>query len=90
VADGTAVVQGALLAGVDIGTTGVRCIVFDRSGRRVSDAYEEYPLEELGDGRVEQSVPQAEVGASEGHVVHRALTRGDEAQRSQEHVDDPL
>jgi sugar (pentulose or hexulose) kinase len=45
-----------LLAGIDIGTTGARCMIFDSAGRRVSQAYEEYPLIVLGGGLVEQSV----------------------------------
>jgi xylulokinase len=32
------------LMGVDIGTTGVKAVVFDLDGRRISSAYEEYPL----------------------------------------------
>lgn len=32
------------LMGVDIGTTGVKAVVFDLSGRRLSLAYREYPL----------------------------------------------
>jgi xylulokinase len=32
------------LMGVDVGTTGVKAVVFDESGRLLSRAYEEYPL----------------------------------------------
>lgn len=32
------------LMGVDVGTTGVKAVVFDESGRMLASAYEEYPL----------------------------------------------
>jgi xylulokinase len=32
------------LMGVDVGTTGVKAVVFDETGRQLSTAYEEYPL----------------------------------------------
>ena len=46
-----------LLVGIDLGTTGTRCMIFDTSGRCVSSAYAEYPLIHLKSGWVEQSVP---------------------------------
>ncbi len=46
-----------LLVGIDLGTTGTRCMIFDTSGRCVSSAYAEYPLIHLQSGWVEQSVP---------------------------------
>lgn len=47
----------ALLVGIDIGTTGARCMIFDTVGRCVSSAYREYPLIHVRPGWVEQSVP---------------------------------
>lgn len=47
----------ALVAGIDIGTTGTRCVVFDLEGRRVGGAHVDYPTISSADGRVEQSVP---------------------------------
>jgi xylulokinase len=44
-------------AGIDVGTTGTRCIIFDASGSRLGHAYQAYPAEVLGPGWVEQSVP---------------------------------
>ncbi len=32
------------LMGIDVGTTGVKAVVFDESGKQLSSAYEEYPL----------------------------------------------
>ena len=43
--------------GIDVGTTGVRCLIFDESGGRLAHAYRTYPLEVLSSGWVEQSVP---------------------------------
>ena len=43
--------------GIDVGTTGVRCVIFDESGGRRAHAYRTYPLEMFGSGWVEQSVP---------------------------------
>ena len=34
--------MGKLLAGVDVGTTGVRCMLFDLQGTLVCSAYKEY------------------------------------------------
>lgn len=47
----------ALLAAIDIGTTGSRCMIFDLSGRCVSSVYEEYGLSHIKTGWIEQSVP---------------------------------
>ena len=44
-------------AGVDVGTTGARCMIFDRRGSRLGHAYRSYPLEVLRPGWIEQSVP---------------------------------
>jgi xylulokinase len=46
-----------LVAGIDIGTTGARCMIFDTAGRCVAQAYDEYPLIHLGGGAIEQSLP---------------------------------
>lgn len=46
-----------LIAAIDIGTTGARCMIFDLAGRCVSSAYEEYGLTHVKTGWVEQSVP---------------------------------
>lgn len=47
----------SLIAAIDIGTTGARCMIFDMSGRCVSSAYEEYGLVHVKTGWIEQSVP---------------------------------
>ncbi len=47
----------SLIAAIDIGTTGARCMIFDMSGRCLSSAYEEYGLVHIKTGWVEQSVP---------------------------------
>ena len=44
-------------AGVDVGTTGARCMIFDRWGSRLGHGYRSYPLDVLRPGWVEQSVP---------------------------------
>jgi xylulokinase len=49
--------QSPLLVGIDIGTTGSRCMVFDASGACVASAHEEYPLRHVKSGWVEQSLP---------------------------------
>lgn len=46
-----------LLAGIDIGTTGTRCVVFDLDGQRVSSAYAGYEEMESDGSLVQQSVP---------------------------------
>jgi xylulokinase len=46
-----------LLVGIDLGTTGTRCMIFDTNGRCVSSVYAEYPLIHPQSGWVEQSVP---------------------------------
>ena len=33
-----------LLLGIDIGTTGTKCSVYDFSGNKVASAYREYPM----------------------------------------------
>lgn len=50
-------VDGRLLAGIDIGTTGSRCMIFDLTGRCVASAYHDYPLIHLQTGWIEQSLP---------------------------------
>lgn len=47
-----------LVLGVDLGTTGVRCAVFDERLQPLSTAYRETPPTHLGQGRVEQD-PEA-------------------------------
>lgn len=46
--------MGELLAGVDVGTTGVRCMLFDLQGTLVCSAYKEYGSTYLQPGWVEQ------------------------------------
>ena len=46
-----------LLVGIDLGTTGSRCMIFDAHGRCVASAYREYPLQHLRAGWIEQSLP---------------------------------
>jgi xylulokinase len=46
-----------LLIGIDIGTTGTRCMIFDTKGYCLASAYREYALERPRMGWVEQSVP---------------------------------
>ena len=43
-----------LLAGIDVGTTGVRCMLFDLQGSMISGAYREYEATYLQPGWVEQ------------------------------------
>lgn len=43
-----------LVLGVDLGTTGVRCVVFDEQLQPLSSAYREMPPTHLSQGRVEQ------------------------------------
>ena len=33
-----------LLLGIDVGTTGTKCSVYDFHGKRVASAYREYPM----------------------------------------------
>lgn len=47
----------SLIAAIDIGTTGTRCMIFDLSGRCLGSAYEEYGLVHIKGGWIEQSVP---------------------------------
>jgi len=59
---------------IDLGTTGVRCVVFDRGARPVASAYRELPLSFPRPGWVEQD-PQAMVSATlavMGEAVGRA------------------
>ncbi len=46
-------VDGRLLAGIDIGTTGSRCMIFDLTGRCLASAYHDYPLIHLQTGWIE-------------------------------------
>ena len=48
----------SLLVGIDVGTTGSRCMIFEMNGQCVASAYREYPLHHLRAGWVEQSVPE--------------------------------
>jgi xylulokinase len=48
----------SVLVGIDIGTTGSRCMIFDMNGQCVASAYREYPLHHLRAGWVEQSLPE--------------------------------
>ena len=43
-----------ILAGIDVGTTGVRCMLFDLQGTMISGAYQEYEASYLQPGWVEQ------------------------------------
>ena len=47
-----------LLAGIDVGTTGVRCMLFDSQGNLVSGAYREYETKYLRPGWAEQDLEQ--------------------------------
>ncbi|MCC8026287.1 MAG: carbohydrate kinase [Clostridium sp.] len=44
-----------LLLGIDIGTTGAKCAVYDTGGRMVGHAYQEYPMIHPREGRTEQN-----------------------------------
>ncbi|MBP6012521.1 MAG: hypothetical protein KBA31_09865 [Alphaproteobacteria bacterium] len=46
-----------LIAAIDIGTTGARCMIFDLAGRCLGSAYEEYGLSHVKTGWIEQSIP---------------------------------
>ncbi len=46
-----------LLVGIDLGTTGSRCMIFDVRGQCVASAYREYPLNFIRPGWTEQSLP---------------------------------
>jgi xylulokinase len=46
-----------LLVGIDLGTTGSRCMIFDLRGQCVASAYREYPLNFIRPGWTEQSLP---------------------------------
>ncbi len=47
--------MGSYLAGIDAGTTGARCAIFDLEGRMISSAYREYGAEYPQPGWVEQN-----------------------------------
>ena len=47
-----------LLAGIDVGTTGVRCMLFDSHGNLLSGAYREYETKYLRPGWAEQDLEQ--------------------------------
>ena len=47
-----------LLAGIDVGTTGVRCMLFDTHGKLVSGTYQEYETKYLRPGWAEQDLEQ--------------------------------
>ncbi len=53
----------AFIAALDLGTTGVRCFVFDSTGKRVCQAYRELPLMYPRPGWVEQD-PEGMIHAS--------------------------
>ncbi len=63
-----------LVAALDLGTTGVRCFVFDSTGRRVCQAYRELPLGYPQPGWVEQD-PEGVIRASV-EVCRDALRQG--------------
>lgn len=43
-----------LLLGIDVGTTGTKCSVYDFHGKRVASAYREYPMIHPRPGWTEQ------------------------------------
>ena len=43
-----------LLLGIDVGTTGTKCSVYDFQGKRVASAYREYPMIHPRPGWTEQ------------------------------------
>jgi len=69
-----------LLAGVDIGTTGARCMIFDLSGNCVSSAYEEYGIALPQPGWVEQAVPDL-LAATDRACLHAVKANGVDASR---------
>ena len=50
--------QGKVLAGFDLGTTGCRCIVFDKDLSILGDSYEAYPLLTDESGKAEQDAEE--------------------------------
>ena len=46
------------LAGIDVGTTGTRCIIFDLEGKVVAGAYREYGSNYPHPGWAEQDIRQ--------------------------------
>ncbi|MCX7750139.1 MAG: glycerol kinase GlpK [Candidatus Bipolaricaulota bacterium] len=63
------------LAALDLGTTGVRCAVYDREGRVVASAYRELPLRYPEPGWVEGD-PETMVAAAREVVREAAATAG--------------
>ena len=47
-----------LLAGIDVGTTGARCIIFDLEGQVIAGAYREYTCKYPQPGWAEQDIGQ--------------------------------
>lgn len=47
-----------LLLGIDIGTTGTKCSVYDLNGKRVASAYREYSMIHPRPGWTEQDPPK--------------------------------
>ena len=45
-----------LLLGIDVGTTGTKCSVYDFNGKRVASAYREYPMLHPRPGWTEQDL----------------------------------
>lgn len=64
-----------LLAGIDVGTTGVRCMLFDLQGALVAGAYREYETTYLQPGWVEQD--HANMMAQTMRVCREAMAQGD-------------
>lgn len=75
------------LAGVDMGTTGARCAIFDLEGRRLASEYREYGATYPKPGWVEQSVDEllaqtmvacqatiARAGVDPGHILAVAFS----------------
>ncbi|MBC7220294.1 glycerol kinase GlpK [Candidatus Bipolaricaulota bacterium] len=61
------------VAALDLGTTGVRCVIYDRRARAVATAYRELPLRYPQPGWVEQDPEEMVAGARE--VLAQALAR---------------
>jgi len=67
--------MGAYVAAIDQGTTGTRCILFDRGGRSVAEAYERHEQSYPRPGWVEHD--PVEIWKNTTHVVEEALERAD-------------
>ena len=68
------------LAGVDVGTTGVRCVIFDLDGKMVAGKYREYGATYPKPGWVEQdsdSLIARTMDACRGAVAESGVARGD-------------